>query len=215
MKMHSSPFFCWGRKNLRDWFSISKPEQIQYNQNYPQGYTRSEKICFNVICENWPFKVKESFQGSQHNVLVTKTSVHACVKPHNPPVTVMCSVQHVCKTCGFLSCECVCSSSLFLPSHDCVYDVTYHCLYLCVCVAVLQDLPWGGNESEWALPPPRCPRGLASVSVMHSRLVQTPLPSVLLLCHCQPTCQHPHWVRTTHIQTERLEHARTHGQSQT
>lgn len=83
------------------------------------------------------------------------------------------------------------SSGLFLPTQDGVYGVTHHCLCLCVCVAALQALPRGANESEWAPPSPRCPRGSASVGVMHSRPAQTPLPSVLLLCHCRQPHQHP------------------------
>lgn len=98
---------------------------------------------------------------------------------------------HVCKVCKTESCMSMWSSGLFLPTQDSVYGVTHHCLCLCVCVAALQALPRGGNESEWALPSPRCPRGLASVSVMHSRPAQTPLPSVLLLCHCRQPHQHP------------------------
>ncbi len=113
----------------------------------------------------------------------------------------MCIVQQLCGNRHVRVSVCVRVAFSGLP-WLCVYGVTYHCLYLCLCVTVLQARPRGGNESEWALPPPRCPKGLASVSVMHSQLVQTPLPSVLLLCHCCQAFWHPHWAHasSTHKQ---------------
>ena len=87
------------------------------------------------------------------------------------------------------------------------------CVCVCVSVPVLQALPRGGNESEWALPPPRCLRGPASVSVMHSPLVQTPLPSVLLLCHCRQPSKHPAHTHThTHTHAHTHTHTKAHGQ---
>lgn len=96
---------------------------------------------------------------------------------------------------------CIC---VYCPPFDCM------CVYVRVCVLTLQALPPCGSESVWAFPPPLCPRGRASVSVMHFQPLQTPLPSVLLLCHCLQHFPVPAVIKNTH-QHKSVGYNKTHS----